>query len=237
MNNQDITLLAAAPLLAGVSAAEVSAFAGAGRHRVLKGRFGRIPAEELSQRLFFVLSGEIKMIQLAPDGQECLMQRVGPGEFFCLSSVISGFSCQSEGVSAGTTQILSWGQDYFRAFMRGNAQIYNNLLAQMASQVTRERELRTLSRCCKADVKVAAYLLHKIRNGHCGSQCGKTVVDLRPINVTAQELGVARETLSRCLQRLVDRRCISYQRGLVKISELNRLEAVLDEDDCQCSCL
>lgn len=230
-----LKMLRDSPLLDGVGADLVRQVAGAGRIRTLKSQFGRIGPEEMSKRLFFVLSGEMRMLRVAPDGQEHLMQRFGAGEFFCLAAVVSSRSCNSQMVNAGTTELIYWSHDVFHQFMDDNSNFYGNILNQMAFQVEQEREMRTLSRCCKADVKVAAYLLHKIKRGHCLRKyvCS---VDLRPISLTAQELGIARETLSRCLQRLVKREGITYRRGTVQVDSIACLEAVLEEAECSCSC-
>ncbi|RKX23765.1 MAG: hypothetical protein DRP47_12340 [Candidatus Zixiibacteriota bacterium] len=235
MLDKILAILSSAPLLEGVDADLVRQVATAGRTRVLKGQFGRIDPEEMSRRLFFVVSGEMRMLRTAPDGQEHLMQRFGVGEFFCLAAAVSNRSCNSQMVNAGTTELIYWNHDAFRQLMEGNTNFYGNILGQMASQVEQEREMRTLSRCCKADVKVAAYLLHKIRQGRCTSAGGHSV-DLRPISLTAQELGIARETLSRCLQRLTKQDGISYLRGQVKFQDISCLESVLDEVECSGSC-
>lgn len=219
--------------MAGVDGELVSQISAAGRLLSLKGRFGRLQPGELAKSLFFVLSGEMRMFQMAPDGQEHLIQRFGPGEFYCLAALVSGHSCNSFVVNVGATDLLSWNHDQFRRFMRDNPDFHGNVLSQMAHQVERERELRTLSRCCRADVMVAAYLLHRIRSGQRRCQCGFTV-DLRPITLTAQELGIARETLSRCLQRLVRREGISYQHGIISVNNITSLEAVLEESECSC---
>lgn len=235
MSSLALSMLSEAPLLDGVGDDLVRQVVGAGRIRVLKGQFGRIDPEEMSKRLFFILSGEMRMLRVAPDGQEHLMQRFSEGEFFCLAAVVSNRSCNSQMINAGTTELMYWNHDVFRQFMDNNSSFYGNILSQMASQVEQEREMRTLSRCCKADVKVAAYLLHKIKRGHCLRKyvCS---VDLRPISLTAQELGIARETLSRCLQRLVKREGITYLRGTVQVTSIACLEAVLEEAECSCSC-
>ena len=237
MLKKTLDMLGQAPLMKDLAPQLVGEIAAAGRSRVLKGRFGRIDREELSRRLFFVLSGEMRMLRTAPDGQECLIQRFLPGEFFCLSSILSGHPCHSVMVSAGTSELLHWNHEFFRSHMQGDQHFYGNLLHQMAYQIEQEREMRTLSRCCKADIKVAAYLLHKARSGIGGTPYKNAVIDLKPISLTAQELGIARETLSRCLQRLVRQNGITYQRGQVRISDLASLEAVIEDADCNCSCL
>lgn len=81
--------------------------------------------------------------------------------------------------------------------------------------------------------QVAAYLLLKIKQDHCLRKfvCS---VDLKPISLTAQELGIARETLSRCLQRLVKCEGITCQRGTIQLTSIACLEAVLEETECRC---
>lgn len=228
-------LLGNSPLLNGVGDALVREIADSGRICLLKGRFGRIEPKEMSTRLFFVLSGEMRMLRLAPDGQEHLIQRFSAGEFFCLAAVVSSHCCKSQMVNAGRTELMYWGHDVFRKLVDQSAVLHHNILAQMAFQIEQEREMRTLSRCCNADVKVAAYLLHKLKQSDC-LQKNTYQVELKPISLTAQELGIARETLSRCLQRLVKREGIAYHNGTVKITSMLSLESILDEAECSCNC-
>lgn len=222
-----------APLLSGVSAEMIGEIAGKARLKTLKGRYGRLPAEELSRRLFFVIAGEMRMYQLTPDGQEHLVQRFRDSEFFCMAALVSGHSCHSYAVNVGRTDLLYWEHRDFRALMEAHPGFHGNVLAQMGRQIEQERELRMLARCCRADVKVAAYLLHRARTARV-EQGSAPPIDLRPISLTAQELGMARETLSRSLQRLVGLQGISYRRGLIEIIDQGALEELLDEGECRC---
>ncbi len=236
MADQIYTTLKNSKLMEGVSENSLRLLADSGRLRLLKGRFGRVDRKELSERLFLIISGEVRMVHSAPDGQECIMGKVSAGEFFCLSSFVSGHGCSGEMVSAGTTEVCFWPNEKIRGILEHEVSFQKNLLQLMACQVEQEREMRTLARCCKADTKVAAYLLHKIKNGVNCSRCGAVHVDVRPIGMTAQELGIARETFTRSLQRLLHREGIAYHRGIVKIANIGFLEDVLEEDDCQCRC-
>ena len=235
MSERPLAMLRQSSLMDGVDNELVQDVVSAGRVRTILGQFGRIGSEEMSKRLFFVLSGEMRMLRISPDGQEHLMQRFRAGEFFCLAAVISNYSCKSQMVNAGMTELMYWSHDVFRQFVDESTRFYSNILGQMACQIEQEREMRTLSRCCKADVRVAAYLLHKIKQGHCLRKY-VCAVDLRPISLTAQELGIARETLSRSLQRLVKREGITYQRGTVQVTSISCLEEVLEEAECSCGC-
>lgn len=234
MNIKPISCLRNAPLLKGLDDHIFEQVAEGARAREYKRRLGLIDNDELGQRLHFVLSGEMHMLRVAPDGQECLIQRFSAGEFFCLASLFSGRRCSNHVVSATTSQVLFWSQEWFRQLLQADASFYRNLLEQMARQVEQERSLRTLSRCSRMESRLAAYLLHKLDSAHCCMKNKTLVVDLRPIGLTAQELGIARETLSRSLQRLVHVEGISYQRGQVHISDPRLLEQLLEEADCSC---
>jgi DNA-binding Lrp family transcriptional regulator len=59
-------------------------------------------------------------------------------------------------------------------------------------------------------------------------------IDVRPLSLTAQELGIARETLSRSLKRLVERHAIHYEGGQIQVINMEALEAVLEETECAC---
>lgn len=227
-----LACLRRAPLLEGLDDSACAQIGDAARSRDYKKRLGRIDTEELSTRLHFVMSGEMHLLRISPDGQECLIERYLPGDFFCLSSLLSGRCCNSFVVSATSAQILFWSQEWFRRLLQSDARFYGNLVKQMACQVEQERSLRTLSRCSGTDSKLVAYLLHKLDHAHCCISHKTLVIDLRPIGLTAQELGVARETLSRSLQRLVRVNGISYQRGRVHINDTSILEQLLEESAC-----
>jgi CRP-like cAMP-binding protein len=197
-----------------------------------KTRSSRIDSDDLKRKIHFVLSGEMHIIKPTPDGQECLLRRIGPSEFFCLSSLLSAHSCTNHSVAASPTETLCWPRDQFEKFMQNSPTIYLNLTNLMANHVEQERQMRTLSHCCRADIKVAAYLLHRARL----SGPLPTTINLRPIGVTAQEIGIARETLSRTVHRLSDLGLINYRQGLVYLIEPQTLEGYLEQADQLCHC-
>jgi CRP-like cAMP-binding protein len=226
-------MLRQSPLFDGLEDELVEQIFQSGRPMTLKGRHGRICKKDLSRRLYFIVSGEMRMLRMSPDGQEHLLQRFRAGEFFCLSSVTSGRSCNSLMANAGTVELLFWGHETFLGLMKDDAAFHLNVMKQLAWQLEQERDMRALSRCCKADVRVAAYLLNRAKSGSCACHCLRAI-DIRPVSLTAQELGLARETLSRSLQRLVKRQAISYQRGQIQVLNSAELDAVLEETDCVC---
>ncbi len=229
-----LTCLRRAPLLEGLDDDFCGQIGDGARSRDYKKRLGRIDTEELSTRLHFVMNGEMHLLRTSPDGQECLIERYLPGDFFCLSSLLSGRCCNSFVISAASSQVLFWSQEWFRRLLQSDARFYGNLLKQMAQQVEQERHLRTLQRCAHMDSKLLAYLLHKVDSAHCCLRQKTLVIDLRPVSLTAQELGIARETLSRSLQRLGQVAGISYRRGQVHLDDVQVLEQLLEKAECGC---
>jgi CRP-like cAMP-binding protein len=199
----------------------------------LKARSSRIDSCELRQNIYFVTSGEMRVMKPTPDGQECLLRRVDPGEFFCLSSLFSGQSCTNHCVATIRTETLCWRRKQFEQFMHEAPHIYRNLSNLMADEVEQERQMRSLTHCCRADVKVAAYLLHRAQKFN----ALPVTINLRPTGVTAQEIGIARETLSRTIRRMEDLGLITYRQGKIRLTELQTLENFLEnaEDLCDCN--
>lgn len=223
--------LKTASLLAAIPSPLIDRLAGRARLVTLKGRYGRLVTEDLAQRLYFVVAGEMRLYRTSPDGQDLLLQRFRDSEFFCLASLVSGRSCPGYAVNVGRTDLLYWERAEFLKLVEAEPQFSSNVLAQMGRQIERERELRLLARCGRADVKVAAYLIHRMRSS--APRPGGRI-DLRPISLTAEELGMARETLSRSLRRLAGRNAISCQRGQVAIVDQEALVELLEEGECVC---
>ncbi len=224
-------LLRKTPLLANVAPAAIDGLLETARIEIFKGRSNRINPEELTKKAFFLLSGEVRLLRHTPDGQECLLRRVIKGQFFCLTTLFSGRSGLNQCVTTNLTEVLSWSKAQFEEFIRNNPGVYPDLARLMADQVVQERQMRTLSQCCKADIKVAAYLLYLAQTDRL-----PVSIDLRPTTVTAQELGIARETLSRSIHKLADQGLIRYQRGLIEFDDVSKLENYLDGLEQRCCC-
>lgn len=208
-------LLDATPLLAQANTTLVQQLGVRARRRLLPLRQQCIDGEEMRQRIFFVVSGSFHLLRQTPDGEEVLVSRYGPGDFFCLAAAFSGSGPVGYAVNTSPAQLLCWSLRDFQALMQTDSSLGERLLRQMAWQVEQERQMRTLLCCCRAENRVAAYLLY--RRQACRPQPDDAQLDLKPLSLTAAELGLARETLSRCLHRLQRQQIIQCQRGQVRI--------------------
>ncbi len=229
-------VLQTSPLLSDAGEEVIQALICSARKYVMKGRWHRLEGDDLTRKVHCVVGGEMRMYKQAPDGQDLLVRRLYPGDFFCFSSLMTEHYCESSFVGTSKSSLLYWHYADFQAIALSQKAILDNVFKLMAIEVEQERHMRTLARCCRVELLTVGYLIYRLKRDNL---C-RGVVDFRPISLTAQELGVARETLSRCLTKLSKSYGIPYHKGCVSISEVDQLYELMDalgQQDCDCSCL
>lgn len=219
------------PLFRDVSPAALKALAEHGSHRNLAKKGVMISSEELSQRLHVLLSGRMKMVRPTAGGDESVQQRLEEGDVFCLVSMVSGLHCGSYGESMEPCTLLSWPHRAFAQLMEKDRQLHVNMLRQLTQQVELERHKRCLVQCSNIAMRVAGYLLLQ-RQTRC--RIDSDYIDLRPITLSAQELGMARETMSRTFSALERSGVVLCCRGVIKICDHERLQMIADGMDICC---
>nr|WP_320115834.1 Crp/Fnr family transcriptional regulator [uncultured Desulfuromonas sp.] len=220
------------PLLKGVSATTLQSVIETAKRRYLPKKGVMLSSEDLSQRLFVLLEGQIKVLRPSVGGDESLQQRLGEGDVFCLVSMVSGAHCGSYGESMGPCTLLSWPHRVFIDLMEKDRNLHVNVLNLLAQQVEVERHKRCLSQCSNVGARVAGYLLYLDETRCCRSES----IDVRPITLSAQELGMARETMSRTFSAFERSGIVKCCRGLVKIHDHERLQMIADGMECECGC-
>jgi CRP-like cAMP-binding protein len=98
----------------------------------------------------------------------------------------------------------------FLQLIREHYPLARNLISQLSNLLERVGQQVCLCQARSAPVLVARYLLECLTEN-------RDILDIRPLHMTAQEVGVARETLSRVLAGLCKQGLIEYSRGQVRI--------------------
>ncbi len=198
------------------------------KKRALPRRGMMISSDELSQRIFLLLSGRMNLLMPVSSGEEALLQQLRPGDVFCPVALLRGGGCAGYALSMGACLLLGWTHEQFRAVMHADRRLYEHLFATLAEQVDTERHKRCLLQCANVRVRVAAALLAQVRRQY-GEDCrGVVSVDIGSISLAARELGMARETMSRILSAFEAEGILLRCRGVVKILALARLRDVGD---------
>jgi len=217
------------PLLKGIASETLQKVIETAKRRYLSRKGSILSTEDLSDRLYILLDGQIKMLRPSVGGDESLQQRLGEGDVFCLVSMVSGVHCGSYGETLGSCTLLSWPHRVFVGLMEEDRQLHVNVLNLLAEQVEVERHKRCLSQCSNVGARVAGYLLY-LNDSH---RCNETI-DLRPITLSAQELGMARETMSRTFTSFERLGIVHCSRGIITIRDYERLQLIADGMECCC---
>lgn len=216
------------PLFAGLNQETLYSLKSMGRLHRGAGR-EVIGADVLGQRLFLLLKGRIKVVRSTSCGEEALQQCLLPGDIFCAAAMLNSKSCCSYAQCVGNCRYVTWAHRIFLRLMSSDMRLQSNLMHYLASQVEEERARRCLTQYMDVHTRIATYLLTQYDRSYRESQ--KAVVDIRPLILTAQELGVARETLSRTLTAFEQRGVLCSRRGLVHIRAPEVLRSIAEGEE------
>jgi CRP-like cAMP-binding protein len=205
-----------------------SAIIDAGRNHELPHRGAIISGEELSQRFYLLLNGHMKILRPVICGEEALQQQLHAGDVLCTVAMLGAGKCLSYAASLCSCQLLSWSHRQFRSFIEQEKQLRENLFMLMVNQVDKERHKCGLMQCANLRGRVAAALLTRVNDDGVVTDNTGATIDLRPISLTAQELGMARETLSRILSAFEHEGIIAGHRGLIQVRKLSRIQMIVD---------
>jgi CRP-like cAMP-binding protein len=203
---------AAAPIFSGLSADVVMEALKSGRVRCF-GKGQQVFSPDCRPQAFLlVLQGRIRLFYLDRDGEERPMRFVGPGDLLCppLEGEPNDTLHPTFGESVESLRLLILPAACFLQLLRDHYPLARNLIAQLATSLERASQQACLCQARSAPVLVARYLLERLPDH-------RESIDLRPIRMTAQEVGIARETLSRAIAGLCKRGLIDYCRGTVLV--------------------
>jgi CRP-like cAMP-binding protein len=145
-------------------------------------------------QLFFVTSGEIRLMEYAVSGAECVLQRAGPGEWIgeC-STCVDVYSCYAR--AARNSHVIGIPMPLFNRVLHEDVEFVNAWAAQLAASLRRifgryeRRSLKT------ARERVLHFLVTESR--------GQSYLDMTHSFATlAGELGLTRESLYRTLAQM-----------------------------------
>ena len=230
----DPSKIAALPVLMNLKTHTLNALIERGRRSSFDRKGLLLSSADLSNRLYLLLDGKMKMLRPTSGGEESLQQRLITGDIFCPAALVSGAGCCSYAESLTPVQLLSWPHRQFRQLMDEDDQLHKNLIQLLAQQIEEERTKRCLSQCINVRAKIATFLITLINDNKNSGAITPMQIDLRPISLSAQELGMARETMSRTLSKFEQSEIITCQRGLIDVRDSSQLQLIADGLDCRC---
>jgi CRP-like cAMP-binding protein len=178
--------------------------------------------------IHLLLSGQMKLTQTTPEGQQIILAYAAPGDAIGVVAVLSGTDYPISAEAIETSQLLFWERDQMRRLMLRNPEIAINAIGVLAVRVRefqdRVRELsteRVERRIARALLRLANQAGRRVENG--------VLIDL-PLSRQdlAQMTGTTLFTVSRTLKQwenqglILSKReqvTIRFPHGLVTIAE------------------
>lgn len=192
-----------------------------------------ISSDDLAQRLFLLYDGRMKVVRLSCAGEEAVQQCLHPGDIFCPAAMLLARPCCSYAQCLGPCRYLSWPHRLFKRLMASDEQLQQNLLRYLAGQVEEERSRRCLIQCVSVSERVAACIVMRCESAGMSNR-KMFSVDLRPLALTARELGIARETLSRTLSGFEQEGVLCSRRGVIQVHSFEALQSLADGEQICC---
>ncbi|PMY33256.1 transcription factor [Pseudomonas sp. GW456-L14] len=177
---------------------------------------------EPAEAFYFVIAGAVKVYRLTPDGQEKVLEVIGPRQTFAEAMMLMDtpdYVACAEAI--GPTQLYRLSNDTYLRLLQSNSRLTFALLGKLCVRLhQRVNEIETLS-LKNATHRVVRYLLTQL-------------MQLQPVErrfelpmakqLIAGHLAIQPETFSRIIRRLIDEKIISQDGRQIVILDRPRLE-------------
>ncbi len=171
--------------------------------------------------IYWVSEGLVRLYRSSPQGEEKVIELVGPGRFFAEAVLFMGGRYPVNAAAQVATRLVAIDALSFKAWLGRDTGRCFRLLAGMSARL--HRLVNDIDRLTlmKGTDRLLQYLVDHADPDDDGRQ---TVELEAPKQVIASRIGVKPETLSRLLHKLTDQGCISVSgnRVVVLDDELNR---------------
>lgn len=173
---------------------------------------------EPAENMLLLLSGTVRVQQLAGNGREIVLYRVTPGETCILTTacLMSGEAYSAEGIAETEARAVAIPRAVFDAALAGSAAFRRLVFAAYAARIA--DLFLTIEDIAfrRVDIRLAAKLLELARDGRVGATHARL----------ATELGSAREVVSRQLAEFQRRGWVELARGEVRLRDAAALAAL-----------
>ncbi|MFC2049826.1 Crp/Fnr family transcriptional regulator [Chloroflexota bacterium] len=176
---------------------------------------------ELSDRLFFVATGVVKLFRVSAEGKEQTLELVRPGESINEAPVFDGAPNPASAQAMGPVLLYAINKNELESILRDHPKVAFNVVRVLASRIRRLVSLVEDLSFRHVIGRVAKILLEHAGDG---AQPGQ--------RLTQQEMaaiaGTAREVVGRSLKTLEERGIIKLERNRIVITDKEALKQVID---------
>nr|WP_319393873.1 Crp/Fnr family transcriptional regulator [uncultured Desulfobacter sp.] len=235
------------PLLDGLPPDLQQALIRQGRIRSMKKGQLLFMAGDPVDSIFFVVSGKLKEYFSTKSGDVCLRSIYFSGSYISLHAVFLGWKTYAYTCEAiRPTTCVVWPANAFMQLLQREPVLGLRVAAILAEKIENTCRLQCLCRKTQALSRVAGFLLRHSaasenhpRSWDTGLGCTKRVgkaeftllTNIRPLELTASNICLARETFSRALSMLQEQGYIRTRGGMVEILDTEGLKQICGASD------
>jgi CRP-like cAMP-binding protein len=183
--------------------------------------------------IYYLISGTIKEYYSDGFGDDFLRRVFRPGCYVSLHSVVKqvqsyNYTC----MAVQATHCFVLPGNPFHAILKREIELCLKVAVLLSGDYESSCRKNCLCKKTHAVSRVAGYLLSKQNlmcsssEYHCNQKCQKGQVDLRPLELSACDVCLARESFSRALLMLQERGIVRSRRGVIDILDEDALKVI-----------
>lgn len=169
---------------------------------------------------YWVAEGRMRLYRTSPQGDEKVIELLGPGRFFAEAAIFMGGYYPVNAAAQVDSRLIAIDGTSYKNWLAQDANRCFRLLAGMSAKLHKMIEEIDRLTLMKGEDRLLQYLLDHSDPDESGLQ----VVELEaPKQVIASRIGVKPETFSRLLHKLIDAGCIKIQDNRLIIGDTAKL--------------
>jgi CRP/FNR family cyclic AMP-dependent transcriptional regulator len=162
--------------------------------------------------LLIVVSGQVKVVLTAPDGEEAVVALFGPGDFFGDLSLFDGRPRSASVVALEPTETLVLHRNDFQAFLRAHPSVTSEMFTVLAGRIRRLDEQIKQTYFLDLPIRLAYKLLELAADkGRKTSEGIRIEIPLTQSDLAGM-VGASRQRVNRVLADLQDKNIIRLER-------------------------
>ncbi len=224
-----VRVLAAAPLFAAFSPAELAVLARQARRRGLREGATIFFQGDAGDGLYIVLRGTVKITIVAPDGQETLLALLGRGECFGEMAVLDGLRRSATASALERSEVLFVPREGFRWFVAAHPAAWERIALILARRL-RDTDDHVADLVFRDVVGRLAKRLLDLAESH-GQPIANGGVEIT-LQLTQQDLatlvGASRESVNKGIKHLRTGGTIAVTGQRIAIVDRGALRALVD---------
>ncbi|MDH4320674.1 MAG: Crp/Fnr family transcriptional regulator [Desulfobulbaceae bacterium] len=168
---------------------------------------------------YVVITGQVKIYKLSPEGKEQILHVFGPGEPFAEAAVFAGSSYPAHAMALKNSRVFFIPRSAFRDLIKNNPSLAMNMMASLSMRLKRFAHMIEDLSLKEVPGRLAAHLLF-LRENQGGDEVQLQITKAH----LASLLGTIPETLSRILARMHKQGLIESSGQTVRLLDLAGIE-------------